>query len=303
MQIAFIGQAAFGQAVLEALADNDENDVVGVFCAPSGGRKEDPVVEAAKQRSLPLYQFPRLRDSEAIEQFKAVEPTLCVMAYVTEIVPLELINFPVNGTIQYHPSLLPRHRGPSSINWPIAQGESQTGLSVFWPDEGLDTGPLLIQKTVEIGPDDTVGSLYFEKLLPMGVAAMLEAVELVRDGKAPRIVQNEDEATYEGWFKSDDACIDWSRPGAEIYNLIRGGDPQPGANSTLDGQTVRFYDASFTAGDSGPSGAVVAVGEHIDIAVAGGTISVRRLRGSEGKISATEFIETTGLKEGSRFGS
>ncbi len=225
------------------------------------------------------------------------------MAYVIDIVPMEMINAPTKGTIQYHPSLLPLHRGPSSINWPIVNGETQTGLSIFWPDEGLDTGPLLIQKTVEIKPDDTLGSLYFEKLFPMGVEAMVEAIELVRQGKAPKIVQNEDDATYEGWFKAKDARIDWSRPGREIYNLIRGSDPQPGANSTLDGQTVSFYAASFTPGESiEPGGTVVAVGEQIEIVVSGGTISVGRVRGAHGKVAAADFSEATGLKAGDRFG-
>ena len=303
MRIAFIGQSAFGEAVLKALAGNEEDEIVGVFLTQGRGGKEDPVAETGRKLSLPVYQCARFRDAQAISQFEALEPELCVMAYVIDIVPLEMINAPAKGTIQYHPSLLPHHRGPSSINWPIVNGESQTGLSIFWPDEGLDTGPLLIQKTVEIGPDDTLGSLYFEKLFPMGVEAMIEAVELVRQGKAPKIVQNEDEATYEGWFKAKEARIDWSRPGADIYNLIRGSDPQPGANSTLDGQTVSFYDASFAPGDSGQSGGtVVAVGQHVDIAVRGGTISVGRLRGSDGKVSAADFVEGTGLKQGSRFG-
>lgn len=303
MRIALIGQAAFGQAVLEALAGNSENDIVGVFLPRNGERKDDPVAGAARKLSLPLYQFARLRNADAVEQFKALEPELCVMAYVTEIVPLEIVDFPARGTIQYHPSLLPRHRGPSSINWPIINGEPQTGLSIFWPDEGLDTGPLLAQKTVEIGPDDTVGSLYFEKLFPMGVEAMIEAVDLVRHGKAPRTVQKEDEATYEGWFTAEEARIDWSRPGRDIYNLIRGSDPQPGANSTLDGQMVSFYDASFVSGDTGQlGGVVVAAGQRIDIAVRGGTVGIGRLRGSDGKLSAADFVEITGLKQGSRFG-
>ena len=108
------------------------------------------------------------------------------MAYVTLIVPEEVLNQPTRGTIQYHPSLLPRHRGPSSINWPIIMGETRTGLTIFWPDNGLDTGPVLLQKEVEIRDSDTLGSLYFDRLYPMGVAALIEAVDLVRAGTAPQ---------------------------------------------------------------------------------------------------------------------
>ena len=304
MRIAIIGQAAFGKAVLEALAADDEDDIAGVFAPPSEGRKEDPIVETAKALSLPVYQFNRLRHLDAIKQFTALEPELCVMAYVTEIVPMDIINAPVKGTIQYHPSLLPRHRGPSSINWPIVMGESETGLSIFWPDDGLDTGPLLLQKTVKIGSDDTLGVVYFQKLLPMGVDAMVEAVDLVRNGKAPKIMQDVADATYEGLFNAKEAAIDWSKSGREIYNLMRGSDPQPGANSTLDGQTVSFYDTSFAPGEpTQVGGFILVVGKQIEIAVNGGTINVGRLRGAQGKVSAADFAKATGLKQGSRFGS
>jgi methionyl-tRNA formyltransferase len=183
-------------------------------------------------------------------------------------------------------------------------GESETGLSIFWPDEGLDTGPLLLQKSIKIGPDDTLGVVYFQNLFPMGVDAMIEAVDLVRQDRAPKIVQEEANATYEGWFTAKEAAIDWSKPGVEIYNLIRGSDPQPGANSTLDGNTVSFYDASFSDIESTqPAGSVVSIGERIDIAVSGGTISVGRLRAAEGKVSGADFATATGLEEGVGFGT
>jgi methionyl-tRNA formyltransferase len=299
MRIALIGQAAFGRAVLEALAKNDSDEIVGVFAPP----KDDPIVEAAEALDLPVFRFGRMRDQEAIDQFKSLTPDLCVMAFVTDIVPMDMIDAPPKGTIQYHPSLLPLHRGPSSINWPIVMGETRTGLSIFWPDDGMDTGPLLLQRTIEIGPDDTLGSVYFGKLFPMGVEAIVESVELVREGNAPKIVQNEDDATYESWFGSAQAAIDWSKPGREIYNLIRGSDPQPGANSTLDGQKVRFYDAAFVGGGSEQvPGTVVAIGERVDIAVSGGTISVGRFRGTDAKVAAREYADSTGLTLGARFG-
>jgi methionyl-tRNA formyltransferase len=304
MRIALIGQAAFGRAVLEALAADDRNEIVGVFAPPSEGQREDPTVEVSKSLALPLFQFASLKSPDAIEQYKALRPELGVLAFVTQIVPTETLRCPDKGTIQYHPSLLPLHRGPSSINWPIVMGESETGLSIFWPDEGLDTGPLLLQKSIKIGPDDTLGVVYFQNLFPMGVDAMIEAVDLVRQDRAPKIVQEEANATYEGWFTAKEAAIDWSKPGVEIYNLIRGSDPQPGANSTLDGNTVSFYDASFSDIESTqPAGSVVSIGERIDIAVSGGTISVGRLRAAEGKVSGADFATATGLEEGVGFGT
>ena len=149
------------------------------------------------------------------------------MAFVTLFVPEEFLNSPTHGTFQYHPSLLPKHRGPSSINWPIIQGSKKTGLTIFWPDNGLDTGPVLLQKEVEIGADDTLGSIYFDKLFPMGVEAMMESLDLVKAGNAPKIVQDEAQSTYESWCKAKDVELDWNKPAQEVYNMIRGANPAP----------------------------------------------------------------------------
>ncbi len=307
MRIALIGQAAFGKAVLEAILEAGMDKVVGVFAPPDReGRPPDPISEAATAAGTPLFQFKRLRDQEAIDQFSAIEPELCVMAFVTDIVPMEMINSPSKGTIQYHPSLLPLHRGPSSINWPIVAGETETGLTIFWPDDGLDTGPVLLQKTTAISPDDTLGTVYFQRLFPMGVEAMIEAIDMVRDGTAPRVVQDESKATYEGWFRSKEAAIDWSKPGREIYNLVRGSDPQPGANSTLNGDKVSFYNASFEEGEQATSaGEVVSVSDDgIDVAVTGGTLRIGRVRGTDRKkVAASEFASAVQLSAGDRFGS
>ena len=183
MRIIVNGQQAFGRAVLEALLDRGE-DVVGVYTAPDReGRPPDPLKASAVERGIPVFQPKSFRRPEVWEEMRGLEPDLGVMAYVTLFIPEEALNVPKLGTIQYHPSLLPMHKGPSSINWPIIFGSTKTGLSIFWPDNGLDTGPILLQKEVEIGPDDTLGSIYFNHLFPMGVEAMLEGVDLVRDGR------------------------------------------------------------------------------------------------------------------------
>ena len=306
MNIALIGQAAFGKAVLGTIVDGGKDEIVGVFAPPDkDGRPPDPLATETASRSLPLFQFPRLRDKEAIAAFKRLEPDLCVMAFVTDIVPMEIIDAPARGTIQYHPSLLPRHRGPSSINWPIIEGETETGLTIFWPDDGLDTGPVLLQKMVKIGPDDTLGKLYFDQLFPMGVEAVAEAVDLVRAGNAPRVPQDETAATYEGWCRARDVVIDWTRPGQEIYNLVRGSDPQPGANTTFGGGKVSFYNASLRESAAADEpGTVVAVDDSgIGVAVDGGVITVGRVRAAgAGKVGAGEYAAGAGLSPGSRFG-
>ena len=185
------------------------------------------------------------------------------------------------GTIQYHPSLLPLHRGPSSINWAIIKGDSETGLSIFWPDQGLDTGPILLQKRVEISPDDSVGSLYFNHLFPMGVEAILESVDLVAAGNAPKIVQDESFATYEGWCGADDARIDWSQDVTTVHNLIRGCDPQPGAWSMFNGERVSLFGSTIADIDSESSGAGTIVNiddSGMTVACSGGAVRVKRVR-------------------------
>ena len=307
MRIVVHGQQAFGKSVLEALLERGEN-VIAVYCAPDpkqGGRP-DPLKEAALTRHLPVYQPRSFRNKpEVWEEFAQLKADLCVMAYVTLFIPEEMLHLPTHGTIQYHPSLLPRHRGPSSINWPIIWGETQTGLSIFWPDNGLDTGPILLQKAVEILDTDTLGSLYFDRLYPLGVTAMLEAVDLVRAGQAPRIVQDETQATYEGWCKAENVQIDWHKPLQEVWNLVRGADPQPGAWTTHDGASVQIYDArKHTGTTTGRPGEITAVSAaSFTVAAEGGQIEVLRVRAAGGqKISAAAFASSAGLRPGVQLG-
>lgn len=305
MRIIVHGQQAFGKAVLEALIDRDEN-IVGVYCAPDReGRPEDPLKTFAVEKGFDVHQPKSWKDPETWTQMEALEPDLCVMAYVTLFVPERALNIPKKGTIQYHPSLLPKHRGPSSINWPIIIGKTKTGLSIFWPDDGLDEGPILLQKDVEIGPDDTLGTLYFTHLFPMGVAAMCEGVDMVRDGTAPKIDQDHSEATYESWCKREDAEIDWSKPASDVYNLIRGTNPQPGAWTTVEGAVLQIFDSALADGPGGSPGEVLSLDEDGFVVAAGsGAVRVKRVRPKGGdKVPAQDYATASGLTPGAQLGS
>ena len=304
MRIIVHGQQAFGKSVLEGLLDRGE-DIVGVYCAPDrDGRPPDPIKQCATERGLPVFQPGSWRKPEAAEQMASLRPDLCVMAYVTAFVPEEALNVPTHGSIQYHPSLLPRHRGGSSINWPIIWGETRTGLSIFWPDNELDEGPILMQKEVEITDDDTLGSLYFDKLFPMGVEAMLESVDLVRDGKAPKFEQDHSKATYEGWCQGDLVRINWHMPTQATWNLIRGCNPAPGAWTTFEGGKVAVFDGTKIAeAKSVQPGEVTRVGDDgVQVATADAQILVRRVRpeGSRKKVAAAEWAGEARLGVGSR---
>ena len=174
MRIVVHGQQAFGKAVLEALIKRGEN-VVAVYVAPEKPGAEARSAEGSRARreaaGLSAGVLPK---PEVWEEFRALKPDLQVMAFVTLFVPEEFLNIPTHGSIQYHPSLLPAYRGASAINWPIIKGEKETGLSIFWPDNGLDTGDVLVQKKTPISATDTLGTVYFDRLFPMGVEAMME---------------------------------------------------------------------------------------------------------------------------------
>jgi len=304
MRLIVHGQQVYGKSVLEAILDKGVDEVVAVYSAPDKeGRPLDPLKEFALQQDLPVYQPESYKNPEVWEQLASLEADLCVMAYVLLFVPEEALNVPKHGSIQYHPSLLPWHKGPSSINWPIIMGKQKTGLSIFWPDNGLDTGPILLQKEVDIGPDDTLGSIYFDKLYPLGVDAMLESIELVRAGTAPREVQDPEAGSYEGWCRKEDVQIDWSKASDEIYNLIRGANPQPGAWTTFNGSEVRVFDSRKDDG-SGEPGSVVSVDDSgILVATADGAIRIMKLRADAGKLTAAEYAAEAGLAAGAKLGS
>ncbi len=303
MRIIVNGQQAFGKACLEAMLKRGD-DVVAVFCAPDKeGRPVDPIKEFALAKGLPVYQPASYKDPETLAQMRALKPDLCVMAYVIIFVPEEAREIPTHGSICFHPSLLPLHRGPSSINWPIIGGATKTGLTIFYPDDGLDEGDILLQKQVDIGPDDTLGTVYFQKIFQLGVDAVLEAADLIRDGKAPRIKQDDSKATYESWCRKADAEIDWSKPSADVYNLIRGTNPQPGAWTTLGGKTLQIFDSEKVEAAGRPGEIVSISDEGITVAAGGGGILVKRVRlDGDAKVAATEFVAATGTKAGTRLG-
>lgn len=302
MRIVVHGQQAFGRAVLERLLENGEN-VVAVCVAPDKeGRPIDPLKELALEHNLPVHQPASWKTDEALQLMKSFEADVCMMAYVLLFVPEAVLNAPKYGSFQYHPSLLPMHRGPSSINWPIAMGASSTGLTIFWPNDGLDEGPILLQKTCDIGPDETLGDVYFNKLFPMGVDAMIESLQLLKRGKAPRIEQNLDEGSYESWFKKADAAIEWSKPANEIYNIIRASNPQPGAWTIHNGVEIRIFDSQLS-GASGEPGEVVAIeNDGFVVAASQGAIHIKRIRAEGGKVSATEYVASSGLSVGDKLG-
>ena len=304
MRLIVMGQQAFGQAALERLLQSQQDKVVSVYCAPDkAGRPIDPLKERALAAGLPVRQPDNFKDVEVLEQMRNDSADLMIMAYVTIFVPEEARNIPTQGSICFHPSLLPLHRGPSSINWPIINGATKTGFSWFYPTDGLDEGDILLQEECEIAPDDTLGDVYFKKIFPAGVASVDKVCDLFRSGDPPRSIQDEYKSTYESWCRKADVEIDWALDAATVYNLIRGSNPQPGAWTTLDGKVLQIYNSQLVAG-KGKVGEVVQVNKKgIFIQAKDGRILVTKVR-PEGdcKLASVEWANSIGLKPGIRFG-
>ena len=310
MKIAIIGQQDFGKAVLEAfLARGDI--VAGVFCAPEKeGAKADPMRVAAQEKGLKVYQLPNLKGPEAVQAMKDANADIGIMAYVLQFAPQEFVNIPKHGTIQYHPSLLPKYRGPSSINWPLIKGEAKTGLTIFRPTDGLDEGPVILQKETPVSENDTLGTVYFDRLFPMGVQAMLEAADLVVAGKHKEVVQDESKASYEGWCRANEARINWHNPVDFIHNVIRGCDPAPGAWTTLNGKKLQLFGSkkhlvrTFGA-VKGKIGEITEITDSsMRITAQGGQIEVAKVKAEDTKkISPAEWAKGANVAVGTILGS
>uniref|UniRef100_A0A8C8F6L1 10-formyltetrahydrofolate dehydrogenase n=1 Tax=Oncorhynchus tshawytscha TaxID=74940 RepID=A0A8C8F6L1_ONCTS len=249
LRLALIGQSLFGQEVYTNLRKQGHK-VVGVFTVPDRDGKADPLAVVAEKDGTPVFKFPRWRVKgkpipEVVEAYKAVGAELNVMPFCSQFIPMNVIDHPAHGSIIYHPSILPLHRGASAINWTLIQGDKKAGFSIFWADDGLDTGPILLQRECPVEPNDTVDSLYNRFLFPEGIKAMVESVQLIADGKATRVPQTEEGASYEGIQKKSNSKVNLAQPAEAIHNWIRGHDKVPGAWTVIDGQ-VRSLQHTFS---------------------------------------------------------
>lgn len=307
LRIALFGQAAFGVDTLERVRANG-HEIAGVFAPPDGARP-DPLAARAQELGLPLVRrrFYRKKTGEPIEaalaEHRALGAHLNVLASVQVFLPRVLTDAPVHKSLCFHPSLLPRFRGGAALQWQIILGERETGVSIFVPDEGADTGPVVVQKGgVALSPRETAASLFFEKLHPLGVAALVEAVELVASGRAKPEAQDESRATHQGLVDDAVAAISLEKPAAEIDRLVRGCDPQPGAFMRFKGNVVRLFDAALGPALSGTPGGIVECGaDGMVIALRGGSLRVKRVRADAGKEAAEMFAARAGLAPGGRF--
>jgi len=304
MRVIVMGQQAFGKDALAKILEAGTDEVVAVYCEPDkDGKPVDPIKEFALEQGLPVYQPAHFKDQEALDELAALNADLMVMAFVNVFVPEAARDTPKHGSICFHPSLLPLHRGPSAVNWPIIMGSTKSGYSWFYPTDGLDEGDVLMMWECPIEPDDTVIDLYFKKIYPSAIDSVLEVCDLFRSGNPPRIVQDEADATYERRCTAKHARIDWNKPVKQVYDLIRGTNPSPGAWTTFGGAEVGVFDCQRVEGD-GVSSRVVDVSEDgVTVQCVGGRILVKRVRpAGAGKVPAAEWAKDAGIEAGTNLG-
>jgi methionyl-tRNA formyltransferase len=304
LRIAVFGQAPFGRDVTTRLAEAG-HQIVGVHVPPDGGGRADPLALEAEERGWPLFRYKGYRRKgqaiqERVDEYLALGAELNVLPFTTVILPPEIIDAPKHRSVCFHPSLLPAFRGGSALAWQIIEGVLESGVSVFQPDDGVDTGPLYLQKgNVPVSPIDNTASLYFDKLYPIGVEAMVETVAAIDAGTARLEPQQQEGASFQGLIDDEAASLDLKADVVALDRRIRGCDPQPGAWLRLGDETVRLYGSRVESQSepSEPPGTVLAVVESgLLLAARGGVLRIQKLRRNTGKLVAHE----SGLEAGDR---
>lgn len=284
LRVIFMGTPAFAVPALDALLDAN-CDIVGVYTQPdrrSGrGRRltAPPVKQAAIERGLPVFQPPSLRrDEEARRHIASLAPDLIVVVAYGLFLPSDTLGVPPLGALNIHPSLLPRHRGPSPVATAILEGDASTGVTVMRLDEGMDSGPIIAQRRTPIGAEETAEDLTI-RLFDMGAELLAETIYLWRDGEIAPVPQSEADATITRLLKREDGAIDWAQSAERIERQIRAYHPWPGSFTHWQGRQLKVHKASALDGIEGESpGTVTQLPQGIAVATGEGALLLRRVQ-------------------------
>jgi len=298
MRIVFIGTGEIGVPTLRALLDS-EHEVVAVVTQPDKrvGREQriepPPIKKEIAKTRIPILQPARIKDQKATEEIRDFAPDVVVVIAYGQILPRDVLEIPRLACLNLHASLLPCWRGAAPIQAAIAAGDCETGITAMYMDEGLDTGDILLQRSVEILPNDTGGSLH-DRLAQIVPEALLESLRLLSAGNAPRIAQDNARATYAPKLKREHGLIDWSESAEAIERKIRAYNPWPGAFMKVDHQNLKVFSASVVD-LNGQAGEVLRSDEDLIVATGKGALSVAEVQ-LEGKrrMSAAEFLRGHG---------
>src|SRR6195256_271123 len=294
MRIVFIGTGEIGVPTLRALLNSKEHELVGVVTQPDKpvGREQriepTPIKNALGEVKMPILQPNRIKDRETVEQIRGLQPDVIVVMAYGQILPRAVLEIPRIACLNLHVSLLPRWRGAAPIQAAIAAGDRETGITVIYMDEGLDTGDILLQRKIDIEPNDTGGSLH-DRLGEMAPDALLESLRLLDEGSAPRAPQDNAQSTLASKLTREDGRIDWSEPADVIERKIRAYDPWPGAFTKIANRNLKIYSASIVD-LSGKPGTFLRHEKEVVIAAGTGALSLEQVQ-LEGKrqMRAPEF--------------
>lgn len=260
----FMGTPQFAVVILKSLLRSPYH-VLAVYTQPDKpmGRGREvawsPVKKLAGEHEIPIIQPKTLKSMEVVKELASFKPELIIVAAFGHILPEEVLSLPKFGCLNVHPSLLPRHRGPSPIAASILQGDQLTGVTLILMDEGMDTGPILAQRRVSISPEDTTGSLT-EKLAELGAGLLLETLPKWLDGELKPQAQDESQATYSRVITSEDGKIDWRLPAEELWRRIRAYNPWPGCYTWWQGKRLKIHEAApLSEAGNGGIGKVIAL--------------------------------------------
>ncbi|WP_394713829.1 methionyl-tRNA formyltransferase [uncultured Desulfuromonas sp.] len=307
IRVVFMGTPDFALETLHGLIESGVQ-MVGVYTQPDRpkgrGKKlaAPPVKDLALEHDIPVFQPQKLRDEEAVKQLRSLSPDLIVVVAYGQILPQAVLDIPKYGCINVHASLLPRHRGAAPINKAIVDGDPTTGVTTMMMDVGLDTGDMLVKKSLSIHPDETAGQLH-DRLAPLGREAMDETLARLCAGTLSREKQDDSLSTYASMMKKEDGCIDWRKEARQIHNLVRGLDPWPGAYTLLDGQTLKLAKTRCVEGQGEPGQVLEACGETVIVACGQGALQLGALQLPGKKmLSAADFLRGRGLEKGNVLG-
>lgn len=308
LRIIFMGTPDFACPTLTKLIERGE-DVIAVVTQPDRpkGRGQKlvppPVKVIAEEHGIPVLQPLKVRAPEVIARIRELTPDLIVVVAFGQILPQSLLDIPHHGCINIHASLLPRYRGAAPLNWCLINGETETGITTMQMDAGLDTGDMLVKRSIPIGPDEDAQSLH-DRLSLLGAETIDETLDRLLAGTLTREKQDDSLTCYAPMLKKEDGLIDWNREPQQIKNLVRGFTPWPGAYTSLDGKTLKLYKVSVANSNGSPGELIAAGRDGIIVACGSGSLRIEELQ-LEGRkrLSASEFLAGCRLEPGSRLGT
>jgi methionyl-tRNA formyltransferase len=313
MRLVFLGTPEFAIPSLKSLVQGGHN-VLAVFTQPDrpkgrGNRlSESPVKIAARELGLAVHQPERIRRPEIVDALRSLESDLMVVVGYGQIIPQAIIDLPQYGILNVHGSLLPKYRGAAPIQWAIANGETETGVTIMQIDAGLDTGDMLLKAALSIGPEETAPELS-ARLAPLGAQLLVEALDRMQAGRICREKQNDAEATYAPILKKEDGRIDWQRPAVQIYNRLRGFTPWPAAYTSFRGQPLHILEAkpleSAATAQANRVPGLLRIDKHRLFAVCGHDTELELLElqpAGRKRMSAGSFLNGYEISENERLG-